>query len=178
MKIIALVLNLALVLGSSCHDAKEAPAPHSQPPLPVVEPLAVGPVRIGMTSGEARLALHVARRDSSQSALDCHYLNMDGALLPLAVMVERDTVVRVDVKDTGIATAAGGRVGDTEAQVLTLYPGHVQVQPHKYLPSGHYLVVTVPGDTSRQLIFETDGSRVLNYRAGRLPAVAYVEGCA
>jgi hypothetical protein len=44
-------------------------------------------------------------------------------------------------------------------------------------PAGHYLVITQPGDTVDQIIFETDGKRVLNFHAGRLPAVAYVEGC-
>lgn len=54
----------------------------------------------------------------------------------------------------------------------------LRVEPHEYLgPAGHYLVITQPGDTVDQIIFETDGKRVLNFRAGRLPAVAYVEGC-
>ena len=31
---------------------------------------------------------------------------------------------------------------------------------------------------ARRLIFETDGQRVVRYRAGITPAVKYVEGCA
>ena len=93
-------------------------------------------------------------------------------------MVEHDTVVRIEARDSTVATAAGARVGDREARILDLYRGHVRVEPHKYLgPAGHYLVITEPGDTVDQIIFETDGKRVLNFRAGRLPAVAYVEGC-
>ena len=33
-------------------------------------------------------------------------------------------------------------------------------------------------DSARRLIFETDGQRVVRYRAGVTPAVEYVEGCA
>jgi hypothetical protein len=52
------------------------------------------------------------------------------------------------------------------------------VEPHAYTgPEGHYVVVTTPGDTTRQIVFETDGRLVTMYRAGRLPAVAYIEGC-
>ena len=35
-----------------------------------------------------------------------------------------------------------------------------------------------PEDSARRLIFETDGQRVVRYRAGITPAVEYVEGCA
>ncbi|MGQ0538137.1 MAG: hypothetical protein ACT4R6_04255 [Gemmatimonadaceae bacterium] len=50
--------------------------------------------------------------------------------------------------------------------------------PHKYTgPTGHYVIVQTTGDTLHRLIFETDGSRVVRFRAGRSPAVDYVEGC-
>lgn len=58
-----------------------------------------------------------------------------------------------------------------------MYPGRVEVQPHKYTgPEGHYLSVSVPSDTLLRIIFETDGRVVTRYRAGRRPAVEYVEG--
>jgi hypothetical protein len=94
-------------------------------------------------------------------------------------MIIDDTVARVEVDSAGILTAEGAGVGDTESSIILLYQGRVEVQPHKYTgPTGHYLVVTPPGDTLHKLIFETDGERILNYRAGRIPAVQAVEGCA
>jgi hypothetical protein len=44
---------------------------------------------------------------------------------------------------------------------------------------GHYLTVvpTSKADSPYRIIFETDGKRVLNYRAGIRPQVEYVEGC-
>ena len=47
--------------------------------------------------------------------------------------------------------------------------------PHKYNPGGHYITVTGAG--SNRIVFETDGSRVTNYRAGRSPEVEQVERC-
>jgi hypothetical protein len=93
-------------------------------------------------------------------------------------MIVRDTVVRVDVSSGSFATSWGDRVGDTESQVLERHRGHVSVQPHKYTgPEGHYLVVSDPSDTLHRIVFETDGKRVLRFRAGRLPEVEWVEGC-
>ena len=76
-------------------------------------------------------------------------------------------------------TELGARVGDTEARIESLYGGHVSIQPHKYLEKGHYLVVTpaAPSDSNKRFIFETDGVRVIEYRAGSLPTVSFVEHC-
>ena len=66
-----------------------------------------------------------------------------------------------------------------EADVVKLYGASIEVSPHKYTgPEGHYLTVTPPGDTLHQIIFETDGQKVVHMRAGSRPAVEYVEGCA
>ena len=94
-------------------------------------------------------------------------------------MIVDDTVARVEVTSGDVKTAEGAGIGDAESDVVTLYQGRVEVQPHKYTgPQGHYVVVTPPGDSLHRIIFETDGQKVLRYRAGRVPAVQYVEGCA
>jgi hypothetical protein len=88
-------------------------------------------------------------------------------------------VVRFDVESPGIRTVEGAGVGDLEADVVKLYGAGIEVSPHKYTgPEGHYLTVTPPGDTLHQIIFETDGQKVVHMRAGSRPAVEYVEGCA
>ncbi len=93
-------------------------------------------------------------------------------------MVVNDTVVRIDVDSLPIATKWGDRVGDSEVMVLARHAGRVLVEPHKYTgPEGHYLIVTAPGDTLHRLVFETDGERVTEYRAGLRPYVEWVEGC-
>lgn len=46
--------------------------------------------------------------------------------------------------------------------------------------SGKYLIATpaASADAGFRIVFETDGASVLKYRAGRLPEVEWVEGCA
>ncbi|MEJ7786394.1 MAG: hypothetical protein WKF96_16445 [Solirubrobacteraceae bacterium] len=56
----------------------------------------------------------------------------------------------------------------------------MRVTRHEYNPNGVYLEY-VPSDrveAGRRVIFETDGQRVTYIRAGKLPAVRYIEGCA
>jgi hypothetical protein len=66
-----------------------------------------------------------------------------------------------------------------ETEVLSRYRGRVRVEPHPYMsPEGHYLVVDDGARRGLRMIFETDGSRVTAVRAGRLPEVDLIEGCA
>lgn len=135
----------------------------------------VPPLTIGMSEAEARKALGLPA-SSSAPAEECRYLDTKGRSRVYAMLI-RDTVVRLDVRDSTIATPAGARIGDTESRVLELYRGQVSTKPHKYVSGGHYLIVKSPSDTTRQLVFETDGKRVTSYRVGRTPEVQWVEGC-
>lgn len=69
-------------------------------------------------------------------------------------------------------------IGDSEERIKSLYPNRVAVSPHKYT-DGHYLTVTPAekADSAYRIIFETDGKKVVHYRAGVRPQVEYVEGC-
>lgn len=69
--------------------------------------------------------------------------------------------------------------GLAEDHIKALYSGQIEVTPHEYLLDGHYLtfVPKDPQDRVNRLIFETDGERVTQFRAGQLPEVAWVEGC-
>lgn len=108
----------------------------------------------------------------------CRYYRPDGTHLGLSLMTENRVVMRLDVDGTqAIKTDTGAKIGDSEAHVLELYKGRAEVKPHKYFgPEGHYIVIK-GGDGKVQLVFETDGAKVLNYRAGVEPQVQYVEGC-
>ena len=172
-------LLLLAACGSPRNDNRPAEDTASAAARLYVSPDGVGPVRTGWSLAQLNAAIGEQLRPTYDVNPECDYV--DPAALPpgIALMVERDTVVRIDVDTTGITTLEGAGVGDTEARVRELYKGRVQVQPHKYTgPVGHYLVVTWPGDTLRLLIFETDGEKVVSYRAGIRPAVEYVEGCA
>jgi len=108
----------------------------------------------------------------------CMYASADSLPAGVRVMVEKGKVARVEVVEGPVQTATGARIRDTEDRIKRLYPNQVSVSRHKYT-DGHYLTV-VPAeaaDSAYRIIFETDGSRVLRYRAGARPQVEYVEGC-
>ena len=90
-------------------------------------------------------------------------------------MIVDERVARVDIAEAGPLTVAGVGVGSPESEVKRAYRDRVEVSPHKYTaPEGHYLTIA-QGDLA--IVFETDGTRVTRYRAGRLPEVAWVERC-
>jgi hypothetical protein len=129
-----------------------------------------------MTAGDARRVLGMPA--GAKTSDGCAYIaGTAQTKLHANVMLAGDTVVRFDVLDKGIATAEGARVGDTEERIRQLYQGRVAEQPHKYVPGGHYLVVTPAGESVERIVFETDGHVVTKYRAGRRPEVENVEGC-
>ncbi len=138
----------------------------------------VGPVRVGMTLAEATAAAGMPVVAAADTA-ECTYATAQGGPEGLLFMLVDRRIVRVDVRaPSPVTTRSGAGVGDTEAQVQALYPP-LEVSAHKYVPGGHYLtfVPDDPADADRRLIFETDGATVTQFRSGRLPEVAYVEGC-
>jgi hypothetical protein len=137
----------------------------------------IGPVQVGMTEAEARSALGGAFPKPAGSG-ECAYVTIEAAPGAPRAMLVGGRIARLEVRDSAIATDRGARVGDTESYIQELYPGRVSVQPHKYT-NGHYLVVTpaAPADSAFRIVFETDSTRVTQYRMGRLPEVEWVEGC-
>lgn len=146
----------------------------------VVRPDGVGPLRVGSTIAEASRALGETLRVSYDSFEYCDHVRPGALPGDASLMVVQDTVVRVEVRDSALATAEGAKVGTAETELLRLYAGRVRVTPHKYSgPEWHYVIVdAAPDDTTHAIVFETDGERVREYRAGRRPEVEWVEGCA
>lgn len=69
----------------------------------------------------------------------------------------------------------GGPVG---ALVMIERDSLVRQESHPYSgPEWHYLIVTPAQDSTRRIIFETDGWRVVSYRVGLASQVGYIEGC-
>lgn len=140
-----------------------------------------GPLRVGMTMDEARTALGGDLTTGLAGPPDptaCDYPKSAALPAGLRVMMEGGRLVRVDIDSAALATAEGARVGDPESRIQQLYAGRVTEGPHKYVETGKYLTVRPAGrDTTRALIFETDGGKVTRMRAGQRPQVEYVEGC-
>lgn len=97
-----------------------------------------------------------------------------------AFMVEQGKFVRYDIDGDKEIAPGGGRVGMAKAEILRLYPGQVEQQPHKY-SDGQYLRIADPAGGPGVLLFETDdkgdAGKVVRWRVGLAPQVDYVEGC-
>jgi hypothetical protein len=142
----------------------------------VVTDSGIGPVVAGMTLQEAETALQQPLDASGTGS--CIYATVPGAS-GVRLMVVDNHVERVDVTKRGISTSRGAQVGDSEAEVQSLYAPRMRVEPHKYERNGHYLIAFPDDSVANQgrLVFETKDGRVTAYRGGRLPAVQWVEGC-
>jgi len=161
--------------------ANATPGPTGADTVWVLTPEGYGPVRIGAPRAVAAVALGAPLTLDTAAMIseNCGHVRMPRGPGGVSLMIVNDTVVRVEVSERGVRTAAGDQVGDAEAEVLARYAARIRVEPHPYSgPEGHYLVVPAVGDTTRQLILETDGQRVTRFRTGRLPEVTWMEGCA
>ncbi|MBK1989740.1 hypothetical protein A0J48_019745 [Sphaerospermopsis aphanizomenoides BCCUSP55] len=150
----------------------------------------IGPVKAGMNLPEAAGAANARLYVSASPSDSCYYLEGEGDIKGISFMVTKDeaksrqkyitsdVIARVDIDNPKVTTISGAKIGDTEARIKSLYPG-IEVTPHQYIQKGHYLTL-IPKDKADQnyrVIFETDGQRVIRYRSGKLPEVAYIEGC-
>lgn len=170
-----LVATLLVIAACRAEEVAERPADSARVVRWSVSAGGLGALRVGMTVEQARAALGAPFGPDSTAG--CHHAPIAGAPGRVLAMIVDGRVVRIEVKDSLVATDRGARVGDSEARIDSLYRGAVTVEPHKYT-DGHYLVVTpAAADSGLRLIFETDGRRVTEFRAGRLPEVAWVEGC-
>jgi hypothetical protein len=160
-------------------------SPPTQPPGGVATPSdawvitegGIGKLRAGMTVAEAKAAVPGFSVPASRDSAACTYGKANSLPAGVWVMVEGGKVVRAEVRKGDVATSTGARIGDSEERIKTLYP-NASSSPHKYTPGGHYLTVPGSGATSdNRIIFETDGKKVVTYRAGVRPQVEYVEGC-
>jgi len=136
-----------------------------------------GPVKIGMTLEQLNAALKEdfsMPKDEDEKA--CFYA--ETARHPgIAFMVEHGRVTRVDVRERGLSTAGGIRVGDPEALVMKVYGPKLKIEEHAYIGrEGHYLTL-YSGDRRYGLRFETDHGMVTSFYAGEQHAIALIEGC-
>ena len=136
-----------------------------------------GPLRYGMdvSAAEAmigRSLVDVTAREPEQ----CDYARLPVGNDTVALMVVGRRLVRVDVDRPGVVTDRGVQVGDPASRVRERYAGPVSVEPHRYI-AGEYLIVTGPSPATSAIVFETSRDTIINYRAGVLPEVRWVEGC-
>jgi hypothetical protein len=120
--------------------------------------------------------------DAAVAAGSCHFLYVQPKPIDgygVALMVEGDRFVRVDVDAPDVVAPGGGHAGMTADAVRALYGAGIEEQPHKYVEGGKYLVVAPADGGAARLVFEVDAAGVVTaWRLGLPPQVHYVEGCA
>jgi predicted small secreted protein len=109
----------------------------------------------------------------------CQYYQPEKRLKGIGLMVTNGVISRVDITNPRIKTLSGIKVGNTEKQVRSVYGSKIQVKQHHYNSKGHYLIYVPQDDRDRryQIVFETDGQRVVNWRFGKVEEVNWIEGC-
>jgi hypothetical protein len=132
-----------------------------------------GAVKIGMRFPNASRSFPSSLARGANYENTCYYADAKRGFQDVSFMFTDGKLARVDVSGKNYTTAEGAKVGDTEARIKWLYKNRVVVTPHKYT-DGHYLTVK---RGKFAYVFETDGKRVTQFRAGKFPEVEYVEGC-
>jgi hypothetical protein len=134
----------------------------------------LGPVRAGMTVEQVLALADFSGLERNKPAGECWYLRYGS---DFALMIIEGRVARVELqKGSKLGTYAGARIGTTESELQTLYRSRLDVQPHKYEPSGHTITLKSSGG-DYGLRFETSGGKVTAIQAGPWEHLNYVEGC-
>lgn len=171
LKIASAILTIALIfiISPSSGGQNKRASRH------VVSFDGFGPVKVGMTVAAASKALGIPLVRKYEMEGDCYYVSPKRGFKDVSFMVTGRRISRVDIDAKGYATDRGAGVGDTEARIMRLYRGRVEVRGHPYV-DGHYLRVNMKGGKF-SIIFETDGKRVTSFRAGKAEEVGWIEGC-
>lgn len=176
----AVAVVFALVALAGCAGG---PPTASRSPLAgaVLDLRGFGPVKVDMSVAEARAAAGTTLTPlgGPTAGSGCEFYRLEGSPDGVGLMVVQGRVARVDVIAGPARTAAGVAIGQSEIEAQRRYGGALAVTPHHYTEGGHDLtLVPVGADADYRMVFETDGTAVTAMRAGRLPAVGWVEGCA
>jgi hypothetical protein len=174
----------APAVDAAAMDAPAADAPHagttqSGSPLSM---RGVGPAHFGSDEQAVRTAWGRPLKSTAPApGASCHFLLPEasqGAHRGVAFMFEDGKFSRYDV-DTPEQVAPGGlRVGDRLADALAKFPGRAQATPDKYIQGAQNASIEEPGQPGVRLVFQGDaGGRIIAWRIGVMPQVAYVEGC-
>jgi hypothetical protein len=136
----------------------------------------IGPVRAGMSVDEVLPLADWSGLERRQQAESCWYLRYDGPAAFLLMIID-GRVARIELRGkSALRTISGAHLGMSEDALRAMYGARLDVQPHKYDPDGHTIVLEASsGDFG--LRFETSKGKVTAIQAGPSEHLHYVEGC-
>lgn len=140
----------------------------------------IGPILVGMTVSEAEKAGNIELDFGGSYRTDSCRYGSTSALEDIDFMFSKGTLARIDVGNPQTKTLSGVGVGDSEADVFAAYGEQLQRDANYYDPENASYLTYVPSDSSdnTRVLFDVIEDEVVNVRAGRLPEINYVEGCA
>lgn len=139
----------------------------------------IGPVLVGMTKEEAEAAGRIRLIDQGGPGGSCVYYYSD-EVEGVGFMFNEGTLARIDASDAYARTLSGVGVGDTATEVYDAYGDRIEEEPNFYDPENSSYLTFIPEEPSdnTRVLFDIRDDVVVNIRAGRLPEINYVEGCA
>lgn len=156
----------------------------------------IGPVVVGMTLEQLADAAKVTLTrqpdfDQAIATTGCAYVSPgtipgyvpppnSGNKSPIAFMIKEGKLARIDILGGEFQTTQGIKIGSTETEVQAAFGGTSPLPPRAFIgPPYRYLTATPrqPEDQDFRIVFESDGAKVVSYRAGKLPEVDYKNGC-
>jgi len=138
----------------------------------------IGSIRVGMTVDEASRAAGVRLVKINGGRL-CSPFGLQEDPKGISFLVTKSRITAVQISNKNVTTIKGAKIGDTEEQIFSLYPGQIIVTKNPFGGSGNHLTF-VPrdaADSNYRLIFRTLNRRVNYFKSGQLPEVEYAEGC-
>jgi hypothetical protein len=177
--------SVALLLGLFSASANAADQ--------ILTPNGLGPVRIGMTVGQAEKALGAKLNPlekMSANTQSCWYTQRADHIDPLvSYMIWFEKIVRIDIDNSElgkpetsvppVTSEKGIHIGASEEQIKAAYGSAIKISSHAYgdeANNDHYWTALAKGGRNG-LRFETMGGKVQSFHAGLTKAIQLVEGC-
>jgi len=135
----------------------------------------IGALTFGMTVALAQPAIgtRLLTETGRAPSGECYYVKPEKGPAGVFMMVSKSTIERVDIRSGSVKTRSGLGIGTTLEQLKTALKEQLQVNGNTAV-----FVPTSANDANYRVIFETDGTTVTGYRAGKVPEVTNPVGCA
>jgi hypothetical protein len=134
----------------------------------------IGPLTFGMTIALAQPAIgtRLLTESGRAPAGECFYVKPEKGPDGVFMMVSKSTIERVDIRSGNVKTRSGLGIGTTLDQLKTALKDQLQINGNTAV-----FVPTSANDANYRVIFETDGTKVTSFRAGKVPEVTNPVGC-